>query len=127
MRKKLWVALILGLALLAAGCGNNPAQDTSDNQQEQQVQKEENPAVETTLGAGEWYVGEDIQPGRYIITTPKDGRVAIYDPGKSYYDTSEILDPEGKYGVKSLTYELKDGQKIKIEDVEDVLFTPKED
>ena len=124
MRKAILAVLILCISIFAWGCGSAPS--ANDEKQQEQAQQEST-AVETTLGAGEWYVGEDIQPGRYIITTPKDGRVAIYDPGKSYYDTSEILDPEGKYGAKSLTYELKDGQKIKIEDVEDVLFTPKED
>lgn len=127
MKKKLWVVLVLGLAILAAGCGSNPAQDTSGKQQEQQVQKEENPAVETTLGAGEWYVGEDIPAGRYVITSSKKvGNISIYEEGKDYTTKSDILDPDGKYGVKSLTWELIDGQMVEIEGMEDVLFTPKE-
>jgi PBP1b-binding outer membrane lipoprotein LpoB len=126
MKKKLWVALILGLALLAAGCGNNPAQDTSDKQQEQQVQKEENTAVETTLGAGEWYVGEDIPAGRYIITSVKGANITVYDDEDSPSDLNEILDTNGKIGVESITYTLKDKQIIKISNGEDVLFTPKE-
>ena len=127
MRKKSWVFLILGLALLAAGCGNNPAQDASGKQQEQQVQKEENTAVETTLGAGVWYVGEDIQPGRYVITTPKGGNITVYEKDKEYPSKTEILDSSGKHGVTSLTWDFTDGQKIEISNMEDVLFTPKED
>ena len=125
MRKKSWVFLILGLALLAAGCGNNPAQDASGKQQEQQVQKEENTAVETTLGAGEWYVGEDIQSGRYVITSQKIGNITLYDADKDYPSKTEIIDPAGKNGVKNLTWSFTDGQKIEISNMEDVLFTPK--
>ena len=123
MKKRKIFALILILFLFTWGCGS---ESVSNEPKQEQTQKEENAAVETTLGAGEWYVGEDIPAGRYVITTSKDGRVAIYNPGKTYYDISEILDPEGIYGVESLTYDLKDGQKIRIEEVDDVLFTPKE-
>lgn len=126
MKKKLWVALILGLAILAAGCGSKPAQEVSGEQQEQQTQKEENTAVETTLGAGEWYVGEDIPAGRYIITTPKGGNIAIFNKDDEAADYRGILDSSEKVGVKSITYTLTDGQKIEISNMEDVLFTPKE-
>lgn len=123
MKKKLWVVLILGVAILVAGCGNKPVQDVSGKQQ---TQKEESTAMETTLGAGEWYVGEDIPAGRYVITAPKGGNIAVFNVDEDYAFKSDILDPSGKNGVKSLTWDLEDGQKIEITYMEDVLFTPKE-
>lgn len=127
MKKKLWVALILGLAILAAGCGSKPAQEVSGEQQEQQTQKEENTAVETTLGAGEWYVGEDIPAGRYVISAPKGGNISIFDKDEEAADLIEVIDSSGSIGVKSITYTLKDEQTIRIKNSDEILFVPKED
>lgn len=127
MRKSVLLVLVLCMAMLTVGCGTTPA--PSDPKQQGQLQEDGNAAVETILGAGEWYVGEDIPPGRYVITPPDDqsGNIAIYDNEKSSSDVNEILNPFGTQGVKSLTYTLKDEQIIKIESMDAVLFTPKED
>ena len=125
MRKGTLIVLVLCMAMLTIGCGSTPA--PSDQKQQEQPQKEENTAVETTLGAGEWYVGEDIQPGRYVITSPKIGNITLYEADKDYPSKTEIIDPTGKNGVKSLTWDFSAGQKIEISNMEDVLFTPKED
>ena len=126
MKKRVMVVFALCVAMLAFGCGSNPM-PSDQKQQEQPPQKEESVAVETILGAGEWYVGEDIPPGRYIITAAKGGNIAIYNADEDFATESEILDSTGRIGVKSLTYSLLEGQKIKISNMEDVLFTPKED
>lgn len=128
MKKRVLVVFALCVAMLSFGCGSNPTSG-DPKQQEQPPQEEESAAVETILGAGEWYVGEDIPAGRYVITPPEDdsGNIAVYDEGKDYASKSDILNPFGTNGVKSLTWNLKDGQIVKIEGMEDVLFTPKED
>ena len=127
MKKSVLVVFALCVTMLAFGCGSNPT--PSDQKQQEQPQKEENTAVETTLGAGEWYVGEDIPPGRYVITPPDDqsGNIVVYDDENSPSDLNEILNPFGTNGVKSVTYKLKDGQIIEITSMDAVLFTPKED
>ena len=127
MRKSVLIGLVLCMAMLTVGCGTTPA--PSDPKQQEQLQENGNTAVETTLGAGEWYVGEDILPGRYTITSPEPdgGNVAIYNEGEDFATDSTIIDPDGNIGVKSWTYELESGQKIKISNTDAVLFTPKED
>lgn len=127
MRRSVSIVLVLCMAMLAVGCGTAPA--PNDQEQQGQSQEDGNTAVETTLGAGEWYVGEDIPPGRYVITPPDDqsGNIAIYDEEDGPADIREILNPFGTQGVKSLTYTLKEGQIIKLKSMENVLFTPKED
>ena len=125
MKKSVLMALILCVALLTWGCGGQPASEEPKRQE--QTQKEENTAVETTLGAGEWYVGEDIPPGRYVISSQDGGNIAIYDDENSSSDVNEILDPDGDVGVQTLTYTLKHNQIIKISNANTVLFTPKED
>lgn len=126
MKKSVLVVFALCVAVLAFGCGSTPA---PSDQKQQEQQKEENTAVETTLGAGEWYVGEDIPPGRYVITPPDDqsGNIGVCDKGDDYPSKSEILNPFGTNGVKSVTYDLEEGQKIEIRSMDAVLFTPKED
>lgn len=126
MKKTILMVLFLCLAVFVGGCGNSAP---GDQKQQEQSQKEENTAVETTLGAGEWYVGKDISPGRYVITPPDDqsGNIGICDKGDDYPSKSEILNPSGTNGVKSVTYDLEEGQKIEIRSMDAVLFTPKED
>ena len=123
MRKGTLIVLVLCMAMLTIGCGSTPA--PSDQKQQEQPQKEENTAVETTLGAGEWYVGEDIPPGRYVITSERGANIAIYDDKDSPSDINEILDTKSKIGVESITYTLKEDQIIKIENGDNVLFAPK--
>ena len=125
MRKAVLAVLILCISSFAWGCGSAPS--ANDQKQQEQAQQEST-AVETTLGAGEWHVGEDIPPGRYTITSqePDGGNVAIYNEGEDFATDSTIIDPDGNIGVKSWTYELESGQKIKISNTDAILFTPKE-
>lgn len=123
MRKAILAVLILCISIFAWGCGSAPS--ANDEKQQEQAQQEST-AVETTLGAGEWYVGEDIPAGRYIITSVKGANITVYDDEDSPSDLNEILDTNSKIGVESITYTLKDKQIIKISNGEDVLFTPKE-
>ena len=125
MKKSVLVVFALCVTMLAFGCGSTSA---PSDQKQQEQQKEENTAVETTLGAGEWYVGEDILPGRYVITSPNPngGNIAVYDEGEDSAKDSTIIDPDGDIGVKSWTYELEAGQKVKISNTDNMLFMPKE-
>lgn len=129
MKKLLAVLAILCFGVMASACGGNDVEP-----QEPQVKQEqkETEAVETTLGAGVFYVGEDIPAGRYVITpgknVPKDRRgiIEIYNKDEEDYDMSEMLDSTGDIGVSSITYDLLDGQKIVISSIDEVLFTPKD-
>ena len=125
MKKSVLIVLVLCMVMLAMGCGASPA--SNDGKQQEQSDKEENTAVETTLGAGEWYVGEDIPPGRYVITAPKGGNISVFDKDDEAADLIEIIDSSGSIGVKSITYTLKDEQTIRIKNSDEMLFTPKED
>ena len=120
MKKRVLVVFALCMTMLTLGCGKDST-PTNQNQ-------EESIAVETTLSAGEWYVGEDIPAGRYTITSPDQdgGNIAIYNEGEDFATDSTIIDPDGDIGVKSWTYELKAGQKVKVSNTDSMLFTPKE-
>jgi len=63
----------------------------------------------TTLTAGEWEVGIDIKPGRYVITSLQgSGNISTNDG-----DINEILgkNKSGQHGeTTSITSELKSGQ-----------------
>lgn len=118
MRKLFAVFLILCMSVAAAACGATDASPTQE--------QEANTAVETTLGAGEWYVGDDIPAGRYVVSSNKRAFIAIYNEDEDFSDYYATVDPEDEEEIKSFTYELKDGQKIEISHSDDVLFTPKD-
>ena len=63
------------------------------------------------------------------ITPPDDqsGNIGVCNKDDDYPSKSEILNPFGTNGVKSVTYDLEEGQKIEIRSMDAVLFTPKED
>lgn len=120
MKKIVSIVMIICLSFVLYGCGGNDAAKTATPQ----LTEEKVTAVETTLGAGNFYVGEDIEPGRYVITSTKEGKIAVYNKGKDYAEVRERLN--GTNGVESVTYDLIDGQKIEITQMDEVLFTPYE-
>ncbi len=126
MKRLFAVFLILCMSMAAIACGttNNPTTQVPNAEQEEQP--EVNTAIETTLGAGEWYVGDDIPAGRYVVSSNKRAFIVIYNEDEDFSDYYATIDPEDEEEIKSFTYELKDGQKIEISHSDDVLFTPKE-
>ncbi len=127
MKRLFAVFLILCMSIMVMSCGTT----NTPPSQEQETKQEANTAVETILGAGTFYVGEDIPAGRYVITPgekvseSRRGIIEVYNEGEDDYDMSEMLDPTGKIGVSAITYDLIGGQKIIISSMDEVLFTPK--
>lgn len=86
-----------------------------------------NTAVATELFAGEFIVGKDIKPGRYVITCKSgSGNLIVYDGGKLYIN--EILtspfEKSLRLGVTKIEVDLKEGQVIKISGLNNVSFEP---
>ena len=83
--------------------------------------------VRTSLTTGNWIVGLDIQPGRYIVEPVLEGllkgkgSLLVYD--NEIPVVNEYLDASGEIGVKLAIIELKDGQTISISGVPEVKFT----
>lgn len=85
--------------------------------------------VRTSLSTGNWTVGLDIAPGKYVCEPVTDtngllkgsGRLLIYEEGTLI--VNEQLDAEGNSGVKSTLVELKEGQGIRICGLPQVKFT----
>lgn len=77
--------------------------------------------VETKLHSGEWIVGEDIVSGRYKVTAPSGtGNFVIFDGSMPV--TNEILG--GETGVKEVSVNLKDKERIEISNLNEVKFEP---
>jgi hypothetical protein len=75
------------------------------------------------LGAGQWTVGADVQPGRYVMASGGgSGNFFIRRDGRSR--VNEIL--SGSYGVPSVTADLRAGDTIEISGLRSVSFTPAE-
>lgn len=77
--------------------------------------------IETKMHSGEWIVGEDIVAGRYKVTAPSgSGNFVIFNNNMPV--TNEILG--GQYGVKEVSVNLKDKEKIEIASLNEVKFEP---
>jgi hypothetical protein len=81
-------------------------------------------ANEITLGTGTFYVGKDINAGRYVVsTTNNGGNFFVTDPS-GISSVNEILGTDPSY-VNNITIDLVNGQNIKISGLQSVKFTPK--
>lgn len=70
--------------------------------------------------SGDWTVGEDIAPGRYVVTTPSGGgNFIVMESGMPV--TNEIL---GDNGVKNITVNLKSGDIVQVGNLNQVTLTP---
>lgn len=127
MKKSLVVGL-LSVGMLV-GC-SEVTQEVAEEAQKvtEEVQKpsegetkEEAPkAVETTLGAGKFYVGEDIPAGRYVVSTKE--AMGNFHVG---FEVIEILGTDPDMAVNNITVTLEEGQEIEIMGLNEVLFQPK--
>lgn len=82
--------------------------------------------LRTSLSAGDWEVGLDVEAGNYIVTPAagESGNFALYSKS-GFPETIEILGDAGGLGVPNVTVELEDGQKIAIAGLSEVTFTKK--
>lgn len=95
-----------------------------DVPEEDKPARDNTSAVLTTLNAGSFMAGTDIPAGRYVITADKTGNLLIYDTTGLPY-INEILGGDD-LGVKSVTTDISDGDKIEISGIDKVTFTPAE-
>ena len=82
-------------------------------------------ATAVALQPGEYTVGADINPGRYTVT-PQNGSGNFYsDPKKSSGSSlNEVLGTGDPTYVPSVTANFKKGDKVKMEGIPSVQFTP---
>ncbi|MGH3261584.1 MAG: hypothetical protein ACRDNS_06280, partial [Trebonia sp.] len=82
--------------------------------------------LRTSLGAGDWEVGLDIAPGRYVATPAhgESGNFVVYDKD-GLPDTDEVLGSAEGLGVPNVTVSLKDGEQINISGISTVKLTAK--
>lgn len=80
--------------------------------------------MRSSLGAGTWIVGVDIEPGAYIATTDNgSGNFFVRDEIDGRTSVNEILDSTAEWGVEKIALSLKEGQLIEISGLETVNFT----
>lgn len=127
MKRKIVGMLLVGcLFMVGCGGGGNAPKDDSPKELDKQAVEQKPDDGTVILGTGNFYVGEDIPAGRYVITSNELGTICIYGEGEKVADLSEAVDPTGEDGSKSVTYELLDKQKIEIGNIDEAYFTPKE-
>ena len=80
----------------------------------------DNGVQDIILGVGEFVVGEQINPGRYIITPVGYGNLVV-NRGDALVIT-EMIGSDGQ-GVPSVTVSLVNGDVIEVSGVENVVFT----
>jgi hypothetical protein len=79
-----------------------------------------------TLYAGTWTVGQDIGPGRYVAMATN-----VFVAGHFIVDREHInarlgvgIQGNGENAVRSVTVDLKNGDEITIEGLNEVIMTP---
>lgn len=102
-----------------------PAAEEDQKEESKAATRDNSSAAQTVLNTGKFTVGTDIPVGRYVITGDGSGNFFVYDENGMPV-VNEILDPAGEFGVKSLTTDIEEGQKIEISGINNVTFTPAE-
>lgn len=103
-----------------------PAKSTTPAKPSPKVKKRDNSSAKvTTLGAGSFTVGQDLPPGRYVIT-PQSGQSGNLSASSSDNPLAinEILGEAGGLGVPSVTTTLTRGEVVKISGMSAVTFAP---
>lgn len=98
--------------------------NSKDDEAEKKPETVKNTAKAVTLGAGTYKVGDQIQPGRYVIKA-LSGSGNLTSNGDS--DINAILGTTTDNDldqVTSYTATLSKGEKVKIEGIEQTSFTP---
>ena len=103
------------------------SEETESTEDETEEPKEEKSQAEATdLGSGTFYVGEDINPGRYVVSTEESsGNFFIKNDDSFDMGTNEVLGTND-ISVNNITVELKEGDEIEISGLNNVHFGPKE-
>ena len=79
-------------------------------------------SLRTTLHAGRWIVGKDIRAGRYTATVSEGSGNFIITRGEYHLVVNEILSTDPNFGVKQVTFTVKNGDDIQITGLNAVRF-----
>lgn len=80
---------------------------------------------ELTLENGDYYVGEDIIPGEYIVSTEETGGNLIIEDAAGKTKVNEMLGTGDEY-KNDIEVRLDGGDEVKIIAIKSVTFSPKE-
>jgi hypothetical protein len=110
----------------AAATSEAPAPTTAVTSSAALPPRDNSSAQPATLGAGQYSVGTDVQPGRYVIAGPagESGNLQVDREGEILPWVNEILGDPSVIGVPSVTTDLKAGDTIQISGLSQVTFTP---
>lgn len=109
---------------LAEKLGGLEAEAAEAKEKEKQ-EKEKAAAKPTTLGTGQFVVGEDIAPGRYVVTTQERGGNFFVFDNNGWPIVNEMLGTDTEFYVNNLTIELEEGFEIEISGLNAVSFKAK--
>lgn len=121
--------VMVGCAVNAPEESQKPAQEAKQTSETNKPQEKKKPAEkkqeapkakDTKLGAGTFYVGEDIEAGRYVVSTKADTSNFMVYEENGMLAVNEILGNNEQIGVNNVTVELKKGQKITIQGTNEV-------
>ncbi|MGX5377615.1 hypothetical protein ACWCL1_05125 [Ligilactobacillus sp. LYQ135] len=134
--KKWWFWLIIAIIAIAAFGGSESDSSSSDSsakteqkssdaktdENSEKTSKEETGQA-VTLGAGEYTVGDQIKPGRYVIKAASGSGNLTSESGDINVILGQQVDNDMGQ-VDSYTTNLKKGTKIKISGINQTSFTP---
>lgn len=128
--KRWWVWVLAIIVLLfiigsaSGGSDNSSSSKSSSSSKTSSAQTfKKNTAEKVTLGSGSFTVGKDLKPGRYVVTatsgsgnfTNKSGSINVILGANEDDDLGQVT---------SYTVDLHKGEKIKLDGIDQVLFTP---
>ncbi|AIW03621.1 hypothetical protein CPT_Moonbeam223 [Bacillus phage Moonbeam] len=83
------------------------------------------PLAPVDLGPGKFKVGDDIKPGRYVVSTQsQSGNFMVYGT-LGLAEVNEILGTDESFAVNNVTVTLEEGQEVEIASLNSVHFEPK--
>jgi len=100
-----------------------PMVEVTEPEEINPFERDNSSAELTSLPSGTFIVGEDIPPGRYIISADGSGNLFLRRNGRSF--VNEILG-DGEWGVSTVTTYLENGDEIEIGGINLVTFEPTE-
>lgn len=99
---------------------NTPEEAPEAPTEETEQPKEETKAVDFTIGAGKYIVGDDVTAGKYTVSTPNDMGNLIVNGDITY--VNEILGTSEDWAVNDIQVILFEGDVIEISGLQQVDF-----
>ena len=115
MKKLLSIILCFMLCLSFVGCSSDaPASDASSDAKTEAEEKQEEPKLSLQLSDGTYIVGEDLDPGMYILVKHEDEYMGSYDITTD--TTGDVESMVDSNAFENFTYiEVSEGQYIQLD------------